>query len=205
MSVRVLDHPLGSHLLTQLRDTKTQPEQFRRHAHTLGILLALEAARGLPVRQVPILTPMEPMESPELDGELAVVPILRAGLCMLEPFLFLFPRVAVGYLGLERDHDTARPSQYYAKLPELTDKTCFCLDPMLATGGSAAKAISVMKGSGAQSITMVSVVAAPEGIEKLQKEHPDVGIVTAAIDRELNKVKYILPGLGDFGDRLYAT
>lgn len=205
MSVRVLNHPLGSRLLTQLRDTKTPPDQFRRHAETLGTLLALEATRGVEMRSSSILTPLEPMDSPILNQDLAVVPILRAGLSLLEPFLSLFPHVAVGYLGLERDHDTARPSQYYAKLPDLHGKFCLCLDPMLATGGSASRAITVMKKAGAENVVMVCVVAAPEGIAALEEAHSDVEIVTAAIDRELNPVKYILPGLGDYGDRLYGT
>jgi uracil phosphoribosyltransferase len=157
------------------------------------------------VRLSPILTPLEPLESPVLDQVLAVVPILRAGLSLLEPFLSLFPQVAVGYLGLERDHDTARPSQYYAKLPDLHGKFCLCLDPMLATGGSASRAVSAMKQAGAEDIVMVCVVAAPEGIAALEAAHADIEIVTAAIDRELNSVKYILPGLGDYGDRLYGT
>lgn len=205
MSLRVLDHPLGSHLLTQLRDVETQPDLFRRHSHTLGILLALEATRQLPLALKSIETPLEAIESPILGCGLAVVPILRAGLALLEPVLEVFPHVAVGYVGLERDHATAKASSYYKKLPSLSGKFCLCLDPMLATGGSACRALSLMKAEGASKIVMVCVVAAPEGIEALQTEHPDVDIVAASVDRELNDLKYILPGLGDFGDRLYGT
>lgn len=205
MSLRLLDHPLGAHLLTQLRDVETQPDRFRRHSHTLGVLLALEATKGLPVTTKEIQTPLEKIEAPVLATRLAVVPILRAGLALLEPVLEVFPQVAVGYVGLERDHTTAKASSYYKKLPDLTDKFCLCLDPMLATGGSACRAISLMKAEGAEKIVMVCVVAAPEGVAALQAEHPDVEIVTASRDRELNSLKYILPGLGDFGDRLYGT
>lgn len=205
MSLRVLDHPLGCHLLTQLRDVETQPDRFRRHSHTLGILLALEATRKLPLAQKSIETPLEAIEAPVLGTSLAVVPILRAGLALLEPVLEVFPQVAVGYVGLERDHTTAKASSYYKKLPDLSGKFCLCLDPMLATGGSACRAISLMKAEGAEKIVMVCVVAAPEGVAVLESEHPDVDIVTASVDRELNGLKYILPGLGDFGDRLYGT
>jgi uracil phosphoribosyltransferase len=205
MSLRVLDHPLGRHLLTQLRDVETQPDRFRRLSHTLGILLALEATRDLPLTQKSIETPLEAIEAPVLDTSLAVVPILRAGLALLEPVLEVFPQVAVGYVGLERDHTTAKASSYYKKLPDLSGKFCLCLDPMLATGGSACRAISLMKAEGAEKIVMVCVVAAPEGVAVLQAEHPDVDIITASVDRELNDLKYIVPGLGDFGDRLYGT
>ncbi len=205
MSLRVLRHPLGQHLLTQLRDVQTPPDQFRQHAHTLGVLLALEATRDLSTSLKTINTPLEQLDAPVLSQTLAVVPILRAGLAMLEPVLEVFPHVAVGYVGLERDHTTAVASSYYKKLPELKNKFCLCLDPMLATGGSAAKAVSLMKDEGAEKIVMVCVVAAPEGVAAFKEAHPDVEIVTASLDRQLNEIKYILPGLGDFGDRLYGT
>lgn len=205
MSLRVLQHPLGQHLLTQLRDVQTPPDQFRQHAHTLGILLAVEATRDLPTISTSIETPLEAIDAPVLGQTLAVVPILRAGLAMLEPVLDVFPHVAVGYVGLERDHSTAVASSYYKKFPDLQGRFCLCLDPMLATGGSAIRAVSLMKSEGAEKIVMVCVVAAPEGVAAFEEAHPDVEIVTASLDRELNDLKYILPGLGDFGDRLYGT
>lgn len=205
MSLRVLQHPLGQHLLTQLRDVQTPPDQFRQHAHTLGILLAVEATRDLPTITTSIETPLEAIDAPVLGQTLAVVPILRAGLAMLEPVLEVFPHVAVGYVGLERDHSTAVASSYYKKFPDLKGGFCLCLDPMLATGGSAIRAVSLMKSEGAEKIVMVCVVAAPEGVAAFEEAHPDVEIVTASLDRELNDLKYILPGLGDFGDRLYGT
>lgn len=205
MSLRVLQHPLGQHLLTQLRDVQTPPDQFRQHAHTLGILLAVEATRDLPTISTSIETPLEAIDAPVLGQTLAVVPILRAGLAMLEPVLEVFPHVAVGYVGLERDHSTAVASSYYKKFPDLQGRFCLCLDPMLATGGSAIRAVSLMKAEGAEKIVMVCVVAAPEGVAAFEEAHPDVEIVTASLDRELNDLKYILPGLGDFGDRLYGT
>lgn len=205
MQINVLSHPLAGHLLAQLRDKATEPSEFRRHAQTLSLLLALEATRGVLTTARQIETPLEPFEARVIGQELAAVPILRAGLSMLEPVLELFPNVAVGYVGLERDHATAKARSYYCKLPVLEGRFCLCLDPMLATGGSACQAISVMKAAGAGTVVMVSVVAAPEGVARLNQEHPDVEVVAAALDRELNGLKYILPGLGDYGDRLYGT
>ncbi|MCG9893902.1 MAG: uracil phosphoribosyltransferase [Fimbriimonadaceae bacterium] len=205
MPVQVLEHPLGRHLLTTLRDRSTPPDRFRRHAHTLGTLLALESTRTAALKDAAIETPLEPIISPILARPLAIVPILRAGLSLLEPFLELFPSVAVGYVGLERDHATAVASSYYCKLPDLAERTCLCLDPMLATGGSAVQAIQLMKDAGAEDPIMVCVVAAPEGIARLEEAHPGTLIVTASVDRGLNDKSYILPGLGDYGDRLYAT
>jgi len=140
-----------------------------------------------------------------MDQGLVVVPVLRAGLGMLDPALAMFADVSVGYIGLERSHDTAIAHSYYCKLPAIGDRFTLCLDPMLATGGSASQALALIKGAGAKTIVMVSVVSAPEGVARLQSDHPDVEIVTAALDRELNELKYILPGLGDFGDRLFGT
>lgn len=205
MQITLLDHPLGSHLLARLRDKSTEPSEYRRHAQTLGTLLALEATRDLAIARETVETPLEAMEHRVIGQSLAAVPILRAGLSMLEPVLELFPNVAVGYVGLERDHTTAQAKSYYCKLPVLAGRYCLCLDPMLATGGSACQAIRVMKDAGADTVVMVSVVAAPEGVRRLNEEHPDVKIVAGALDRELNDKKYILPGLGDYGDRLYGT
>jgi len=205
MAVRVTDHPLAQHLLTGLRDKSTEPALFRQLAWTLSTLVILEATKDLPLRQTTVETPMEPTEGSELAQGLAVVPVLRAGLSMLEPALTLFPDVAVGYIGLERSHDTAVAHSYYCKLPDFTDRYVLLVDPMLATGGSAVQAADLLKGHGAGKIVFASIVSAPDGIALLEKAHPDIEIVTCAVDRGLNDLKYILPGLGDYGDRLYGT
>lgn len=205
MSVSVLDHPLAAHVLTALREKNTPPEQFRAHCRTLTTILVLEATRRLRLRTETIQTPLESMEAEKLDQGLAVVPVLRAGLGMLEPIVELFPDVKIGYIGLERHHDTAVAHSYYCKLPELAGRLTLCVDPMLATGGSASQAIALLKAQGATDLAMVSVVAAPEGVERLLKDHPGLPIIVGAVDRGLNEKKYILPGLGDFGDRLYGT
>ena len=205
MSMRVLDHPLAGHLLAGLRDQNTPPETFRQLCKHLTTLLVLEATREIGVRDSIVETPLEPTPARVLSQGLAVVPVLRAGLGMLEPIVDLFPDVAVGYVGLERHEETAVAHSYYCKLPSFDGRFTLCVDPMLATGGSAAQAISLLKAHGARQIVMVSVVSAPEGIERVESAHPDVDIVTASVDRGLNDRKYILPGLGDFGDRLYGT
>jgi uracil phosphoribosyltransferase len=205
VSLRVLDHPLAHHLLTGLRDRTTEPDRFRQLARVLTSLLILEATRDIPTRTEAVKTPIETTEGRVLDQTLAVVPILRAGLGMLEPAVQLFPDVAVGYIGLERHEATAVAHSYYSKMPNLAGKFTLCLDPMLATGGSAAQAISLIKTHQPAKVVMVAVVAAPEGVARLESAHPEVDIVTAAYDRCLNERKYIVPGLGDFGDRLYGT
>lgn len=205
MTVTVVEHPLAQHLLLSLRDETTPPEQFRHSTKRLTTLLMLEATTDFPTRVATVKTPLEATEGRILDRPLVAVPILRAGLGMLDAVVEMFPRVRVGYLGLERDEATFEPSEYYAKLPRLDDARTFVLDPMLATGGSASAALSSVKAAGAGEIRMVSIVSAPEGIAVLEKEHPDVPIVTAAVDRELSPSAYIQPGLGDFGDRLFGT
>lgn len=205
MSVTVVDHPLAQHYLSQLRDKDTQPERFRRYANHLTTLLVIEATRGLGKMEVTVTTPLTDCQVNVLGQGIAAVPILRAGLSMLEPVLHLFPDVKVGYVGLERDEETAVARSYYQKFPNLEGRLTLCLDPMLATGGSAAQAISDLKAKGASQLAMVSVISAPEGIESLREAHPDVPIYTASIDERLNEKKYIVPGLGDFGDRLYGT
>lgn len=205
MALTVLDHPLARHLMAGLRDKRTDPHQFRQLADTLSEILFLEATRRIACKMATIETPLESTDAEVLERGLAVVPILRAGLGMLAPALRLFPDVSVGYVGLERSHETAVAARYYCKLPALRDRFSLCCDPMLATGGSASQAITFMKDAGATEVTMVCVVAAPEGVAELQDKHPDVPIVAAALDRALNDQKYILPGLGDFGDRLYGT
>lgn len=205
VSVTVVDHPLAQHLLLSLRNEATPPEQFRHATKRLTTLLMLEATTDFPTAAAIVRTPLEETEGKVLDRPLVAVPILRAGLGMLDAVVELFPRVRVGYLGLERDEATFEPSEYYAKLPRLDDAIAFVLDPMLATGGSASAALSSVKDAGAAAIRMVSIVSAPEGVAALEKDHPDVPIVTAAVDRELNASAYIVPGLGDFGDRLFGT
>src|SRR5918996_2703020 len=205
MTVTVVDHPLAGHLLLALRDERTPPDVFRALTKRRTTVLVLEATRTLPTKLKTVRTPLEDVEGRSLEGPIAAVPILRAGLGMLDAVVDLFPEVRVGYLGLERDEATFQPSEYYAKLPALDDARTFVLDPMLATGGSAGAAVSSIKSAGATAIRMVSVVSAPEGIKLLQNDHPDVDIVTASLDRQLNSPAYILPGLGDFGDRLFGT
>lgn len=205
MSIRRLDHPLAEHLVTILRRADTPPERFRAVAAELSRLLAWEATRDLRTAAVKIDGPLEVTEGRQLDEPIAVVPVLRAGLGLLEPIVQMFPNVTVGYIGLERDDRTAVARSYYCKLPNLSGRFTLVVDPMLATGGSASQAITFVKGAGAGRVRMLCVVAAPQGIERLGKDHPDVEIVTAACDRDLDARCYILPGLGDFGDRLYGT
>lgn len=205
MTVTVVDHPLAGHLLLSLRDASTPPALFRNLTQRLTTVLMLEATRDLPTKDRSVKTPLETATGSVLAGPIVVVPILRAGLGMLEATVELFPEVRVGYLGLERDEATFEPSAYYAKLPVMDDAVTFVLDPMLATGGSARAALTSVKEGGAEKVRMVSVVAAPEGVAALRDAHPDVDVFTAALDRELNDLAYILPGLGDFGDRLFGT
>jgi uracil phosphoribosyltransferase len=205
VAVTIVDHPLSLHLIAGLRDVHTAPTFFRYLTKRLTTVLILEATKDLPTQPMSVQTPLEETTGRRLAEPVVAVPILRAGLGMLDAVVDLFPLVRVGYLGLERDEATFEPSEYYAKLPELSDARTFILDPMLATGGSASAAIDSVKKAGAQWIRMVSVVSAPEGVKTLEAAHPDVDIVTASVDRELNDSAYILPGLGDFGDRLFGT
>jgi uracil phosphoribosyltransferase len=205
MPLHVLNHPLGTHVLTHLRDKTTKPALFRTLSYQVSLLLSLEATRDLATEEKKIETPMEPMTGRVLARPLVVVPILRAGLGMVQPFQDIFPDVSIGYVGLERDHTTAIARSYYCKLPPLDGRRTIVVDPMLATGGSASQAIDVVKAAGAREIVFVCIVAAPEGVAALEKAHPEVPIHAGALDRELNARKYIMPGLGDFGDRLYGT
>ncbi|RXK53857.1 uracil phosphoribosyltransferase [Oleiharenicola lentus] len=205
MPLHVLHHPLGTHVLTHLRDKTTKPALFRTLSYQISLLLALEATRDLATEEKKIETPLEPITGRVLARPLAVVPILRAGLGMVQPFLDTFPDVSVGYVGLERDHTTAIARSYYCKLPPLDGKRVIVVDPMLATGGSAAQALDVVKAAGAKEIVFVCIVAAPEGVATVEKSHPEIPIHAGVLDRQLNSKKYILPGLGDFGDRLYGT
>jgi uracil phosphoribosyltransferase len=200
----VVDHPLTQHLLTALRDRDTSPPTFRALTRRLTLTLVLEATRDLDVVPVSVPTPLEEAGGARL-GSLVAIPILRAGLGMLEAVTDTFPDVSVGYIGLERDERTLRPTSYYEKLPELSGRPVLLLDPMLATGGSAVRACTAIASGDPSSLRMLCVVAAPEGVRAMEEAHPDVPIYTAALDRELNDQGYILPGIGDFGDRLYGT
>jgi uracil phosphoribosyltransferase len=204
VTLLVVDHPLARSLLTSLRDSSTPPPLFRLIAKRLALVLCIEATRTIPSAPVQVETPLAATAGTRL-GPLVAVPILRAGLGMLEAVTELFPEVTVGYLGLERDHATFEPSLYYSKLPPLEGRSALLLDPMLATGGSAAAACAALKAANPVSITLLSVVAAPEGIAHIEREHPEVDIVTASVDEGLNASAYIVPGLGDFGDRLFGT
>ena len=205
MDITITPHPLARHLVTRLRDVATDPAQFRTITHHLTVILALEATRDMALETVATQTPLETTDGAKLSQGLVVVPILRAGLGMLPPLTDLFPDVSVGYIGLARDHTTAVASSYYIKLPPLSHRVVLLVDPMLATGGSACQAIDAIKEAGGSDIRLVCVVAAPEGVAEVARRHPDVPMIGAALDRALNDQKYILPGLGDFGDRLYGT
>ena len=201
----VLEHPLAGALLTRLRDRTTGPAEYRALARRLGLLLVAEATRDLEVRTSTVETPLETFEGTELVRGIVAIPVLRAGLGLLEAVVDLYPDAVVGYLGMERDEITHLPRDYYAKLPPMAGRRALVVDPMLATGGSGSAAVRYVREAGADDITFLCVVAAPEGLERMRSDHPDVPIVAAALDRELNDRAYILPGLGDFGDRLYGT
>jgi uracil phosphoribosyltransferase len=205
VALTVVDHPLAGTMLTALRDASTPPPLFRLLTKRLSLVLAVEATRGVPTAARTVTTPLAEAQGIAFAAPLVAVPILRAGLGMLEAVTELFPEVAVGYLGLERDHATFQPSTYYSKLPDIEGSYVLLLDPMLATGGSASFAAKLLRERGATNLTLVCVVAAPEGIHRLTGDHPDMRIVTAGLDERLNDVGYIVPGLGDFGDRLFGT
>lgn len=205
MASTLIRHPLASHIITHLRDKHTKPALFRTLCDQITLLLALEATRDLATAERAVETPLETTTGRILTRPLAIVPILRAGLGMVAPFVGLFPDVSVGYVGLERDHATAVSHSYYCKLPPLTAARVLVIDPMLATGGSAVQALDVVKTAGARDLALVCIIGAPEGVDLVGRRHPEVPIFLAALDRELNARKYILPGLGDFGDRLYGT
>ena len=204
-TLTVVDHPLAGHLLAGLRDVDTEPERFRVLAGRLSTVLVLEATRDLRTRTTTITTPLTDTEVEVLDGDVVAVPILRAGLGLLDAVTHLLPDVRVGYVGLERDEDTLAASSYYLKVPRLEGRTVLLLDPMLATGGTASFAARLLKDRGATDVRLVCVVAAPEGLARLAADHPDVRVITGGLDAGLNDVGYIVPGLGDFGDRLFGT
>ena len=203
----LLNHSLATHIVTHLRDRTTKPATFRTLAYQISSLLAFEATRDLATREVTIETPLERHLSRVLAQSLVLVPILRAGISMVRPFTELLPDVSVGYIGLERDEETAVARSYYCKLPSLGTRRVLILDPMLATGGSALQALELVHAHGAalKDLSLVCIVCAPEGVRVVEALDPGIKIYAAALDRELNDRKYILPGLGDFGDRLYGT
>ena len=204
--VKELTHSAVSHHLSRLRSVNTDSAAFRQHIHVLATVLGVESTRDIPVRPCRVITPLESMEAWELVERTAVVPILRAGLGMVEPFLHLLPDVEVRHLGVYRNEETAEPVSYYNKLPDDNPvDTAFVVDPMLATGGSASAVIETLKQWGVKDIRMLAIISAPEGIARLQQDHPDVPIWTCVIDRELDSNKYIRPGLGDAGDRIFRT
>lgn len=205
--VTVVTHPLLQHKLSLMRDERTGVKEFRELSGEVSLLLAYEAMRDLEVTPVRFSTPITEDEFPMLSGKkLALVAILRAGLIMTDAIVSLVPAAKVGHIGLYRDPETLEPKSYYNKLPsDIAERRVFLTDPMLATGGSASIAISQLKEAGATSIKLMSILAAPEGIATIERDHPDVEIVVAAIDRELNDHGYIVPGLGDAGDRIYGT
>ena len=206
MPVHVVRHPLIEDALLRLRDATTPCDEFRRLARRVSLLLAVEATRDLALEETAVTTPLETARGLRLAARIVAVPVLRAGLGMLDAFLELVPQAQVGYFGLERNEETAVARRYYEKVPaSLGGAIVFLLDPMLATGGSAAIALEGLAGLGARQIRLLSIVAAPEGVAHLSSAMPQAEIYTAAVDRELNARKYILPGLGDFGDRLFGT
>lgn len=202
-----VDHPLVQHKLTLMRDLQTPTAVFRQLLREITQLLLYEITRELPLTRKPIETPMEEMDALTLAGKkLALVSILRAGNGMLDGALELIPSARVGFVGLYRDEETLQPVQYYFKVPEaLEDRLVIAVDPMLATGNSSAAAVDLLKGAGATNIRFLCLLAAPEGIERMKSAHPDVPIVTASVDRGLNEKGYIMPGLGDAGDRMFGT
>lgn len=206
-TLTVLDHALSRHLLAELRDKSTPTEAFRRVLGRLGALLAMEALRRLPEGVRRVETPLEAMDHPVLAAPVPVlVPILRAGLGLLEGAASVLPEAPVGHVGLVRNEETLKPAEYLRRLPaDLPARGALLLDPMLATGGSASAAVRVLKSAGASRVTLLVVVAAPEGAARMAADHPDVPVLAAALDRELNGVGYILPGLGDAGDRCFGT
>ncbi len=205
--LRVVEHPLLGHKLTAMREKTTGPKEFRDLLKEATIILAVEATKRLKVRSVVVETPLAEADGVELDGPAPVaVPILRAGLAMVEGFLTLIPSALIGHVGIYRDPKTHEPVEYYFKMPpELERRDVFILDPMLATGGSAVAAADFVKSAGAKSVSLVCLLAAPEGVAKMESFHRDVPIYAAAVDERLDERAYIVPGLGDAGDRLYGT
>ena len=206
-NVTYLDHPLIQHKISMLRDIKTGTNEFRKLTEEIAMLMGYEALRDLPLEDIEVTTPLETCRTQMITGKkLAIVPILRAGLGMVNGILALTPTAKVGHIGLYRDHDTHEPHEYYCKLPSpIEQRTIVVLDPMLATGGSAVSAVDFIKKHGGKTIKFMSIIAAPEGVKRLCDAHPDIQLYIGHLDRELNEDKYICPGLGDAGDRIFGT
>ena len=206
-NVHVLDHPLIHHKLAVLRDKDTPVKEFRELISEISGLMCYEATRDLPTKEVEVVTPVATAKCRRLAGKkLAIIPILRAGLGMVDAMVDLIPSAKIGHIGLYRDPETHLPVEYYCKLPDdIENRRCFVVDPMLATGGSAVAAIDFLKQHGCKSIVMMNIIGAPEGVAAVQKAHPDVDIYLAALDEKLNDHAYIIPGLGDAGDRIFGT
>ena len=205
-NVTVITHPLVQQNLTRLRDARTQPQEFRRLLGEIAALMTYEATRSLGVKKISVRTPLEKTTGSTLEREIVLVPVLRAGLGMLNPILEIIPHARVGFIGLKREESTLRAHFYHQSLPKNLERfEVILIDPMLATGGSAVAALDLLTAQGAKKIRLVSLVAAPEGIRKVRKHYPTLPIFTAAVDKQLNEKGYILPGLGDAGDRLFGT
>ena len=205
--VHIFDHPLIQHKLAILRDENTGVKEFREIVSEIATLMCYEATRDLPTREVEIKTPVATGTFKTLAGKkLAIVPILRAGLGMVDGILALIPSAKVGHIGLYRDPETHLPVEYYCKMPpDISERTVMVLDPMLATGGSASAALQFLKGYGCKNLILMNIIASPEGVARIEKDHPDVDIFVAAVDQGLNENAYIVPGLGDAGDRIFGT
>ena len=205
--VCVFDHPLIQHKLSILRDEKTSVKEFRELVSEIAMLMCYESTRDLPLEEIDVKTPVAVAKCHRIAGKkLAIVPVLRAGLGMVDGMVSMMPNVKVGHIGLFRDPETLQPVKYYFKMPaDISERDVIVVDPMLATGGSASAAITFLKEAGAQHIKLMSIIGAPEGVERMQKDHPDVDIFVAALDDHLNDHGYIVPGLGDAGDRIFGT
>ena len=206
-NVYIMDHPLIQHKISMLRNKNTGTNEFRKLVEEIGILMGYEALRDLPVEDVEVETPIETCMTPMISGKkLAIVPVLRAGLGMVNSILTFVPSAKVGHVGLYRDPETLKPVEYYCKLPEdCASREVFVVDPMLATGGSSIAAIQMLKDKGVKNIRFMCIIAAPEGLKAMQEAHPDVDIYVGALDEKLNEHGYIVPGLGDAGDRIFGT
>ncbi|MDO5018119.1 MAG: uracil phosphoribosyltransferase [Lagierella massiliensis] len=206
-NVTIFDHPVITHKLSILRDVNTGSKQFRDLVSEISMLMAYEVTRDFSMEEVEIETPLQKMNTKVLAGKkVAIIPVLRAGLGMVDGMLNIIPAAKVGHIGLYRDPKTLEPVEYYCKLPQdIAERTVLVLDPMLATGGSACAAIQYLKNKGAKNIKLVNIIAAPEGVKTVKETHPDVPIYIAGLDKALNEDGYILPGLGDAGDRLFGT
>lgn len=206
MQVQVIDHPLIQHKVTLMRKKETGSKDFRILLEEITMLMGYEITRDLPLEDVDIETPVAKMTGKQISGKkLVIVPVLRAGLGMVQGMLDLIPTAKVGHIGLYRDPKTLKPVEYYCKLPDVEDRDFIIVDPMLATGGSASAAIQLLKDKGIKNIKLMNLVAAPQGVEQVNKDHPDVRIYVAALDDHLNDHGYIVPGLGDAGDRIFGT